>query len=163
MKSTDKFLIGIVAGSVLLVIVAFAITLARPEPTYRAEDTPEGVAHNYLLALQQDEVTRAYGYLSPALPGYPGDENAFARHMDDQSWLFRRAEDITLAVDSAKVSGDRATVKVRESRFRGGELFDSSQSTSTFDMTLEREGGAWKIVDGEYYFARCWKLDRGCR
>jgi len=163
MKSTDKFLIGIVAGSLLLVIVAFAITLARPAPTYRTEDTPEGVAHNYLLALQQDEVARAYGYLSPTLAGYPANENAFARHIDDQSWMFRRAEDVTLAVDSAKVSGDRATVQVRESRFRGGGLFDSSQSTTTFDVTLERQGGAWKIVDGEYYFARCWDYASGCR
>ena len=149
---------------VFVVIVAFAITLARPESAYRAEDTPEGVAHNYLLALQQHEHARAYGYLSPTLPGYPDNESAFARHINDQSWLFRRTEDVTLAVDSAKVSGDRATVQVRESRFRGGGgLFDSSQSTTTFDMTLEREGGAWKIVDADYYFARCWKFDRGCR
>ena len=163
MKNTDKFLIGIVAGSVLLVIVAFAITLARPEPTYRAEDTPEGVAHNYLLALQQDEVTRAYGYLSPTLAGYPADENAFAKRVADESWTFRRTEDVTLAVDSSKVSGDRATVKVRESRFRGGGgLFDNSQSTSIFDVTLEREGDAWKIVDAEFYFAQCWEFDRGC-
>jgi hypothetical protein len=163
MKSTDKFLIGIVAGSVLLVVVAFVITLARPEASYRTEDTPEGVAHNYLLALQRDEFARAYGYLSPTLPSYPDDETDFARHIDDQPWMFRRYEDVTLSVESAKVSGDRATVQVRESQFRGGDLFDSSQSSSTFDMTLEREGGVWKIVDAEHYFARCWDYAGGCR
>jgi hypothetical protein len=71
MKSTDKFLIGIVVGIVLLVVAAFVITLARPEPTYQVEGTPESVAHNYLLALQKEDYQRAYGYLSPTLKGYP--------------------------------------------------------------------------------------------
>ena len=53
MKSTDKVLIAIVAGIILLIIVAFVVALAKPEPTYQAEDTPEGVAYNYLLALQR--------------------------------------------------------------------------------------------------------------
>ena len=41
MKSTDKFLIGIVVAIVLLIIAALAVTLTQPEPTYLAEDTPE--------------------------------------------------------------------------------------------------------------------------
>ena len=54
MKTTDKILIGIVAGIILLIIVALVVTLSRPEPTYQPEDTPEGIAHNYLLALQKE-------------------------------------------------------------------------------------------------------------
>ena len=59
--------------------------------------------------------------------------------------------------------GDRAVVTVRESRFRGGNLFDSSQSTSTFEMQLRQEDGGWKIVDAEAYFAWCWKNQYGCK
>lgn len=64
MKNTDKMLIAIVIGIVLLVVIALAITLTRPEPTYQAEDNPEGITHNYLLALQKKDYERAYVLLS---------------------------------------------------------------------------------------------------
>ena len=74
MKSTDKFLISIVIGIMLLVVVAFGIAFLRPEPTYQSEDTPEGVVHNYLMALQREEYYRAYSHLSPVIPGYPDSD-----------------------------------------------------------------------------------------
>jgi hypothetical protein len=163
MKSTDKFLIGIVAAIVLLIIVALAVTLTQPEPTYQAEDTPEGVAHNYLMALNKEEFDRAYGYLSPVLVGYPASAGKFAEHVQDYSWSFRLNVDTTLLVESAKIIGSRGIVRVRESRFRGGDLFDSGQSTRVFDVELRLEDDEWKIVDADYYFARCWRQEAGCK
>ena len=163
MKNTDKFLIGIVAGIVLLVIVAFVITITRPAPTYQDENTPKGVAHNYLLALQERENARAYGYLSPSLDGYPASEDEFIAAVQNQSWQFRRNQEVTLAVEAADVTGGRAVVTIRESSFRGGGLFDSFQSTSTFEMQLRQEAEGWKIVDAEAYFAWCWKNQSGCK
>jgi hypothetical protein len=160
-KSTDKFLIGIVVGIVLLVVAAFVVTLTRPEPTYRAEDTPEGVAHNYLLALQKGDYQRAYGYLSPTLKGYPVSAERFAEDVEDSSWLFRLDTDTTLAVESARVTGNRAVVKVRESRFHGSRLFDSDQSTTIFEIKLQLEEGGWKIGDADYYFAWRWRHNEG--
>jgi hypothetical protein len=154
-KSTDKFLIGIVVGIVLLVVAAFVVTLTRPEPTYQAKDTPEGVAHNYHQ--------RAYGYLSPTLKGYPVSAERFAEDVEDSSWLFRLDTDTTLAVESARVTANRAVVKVRESRFYSGDLFDSSQSTTIFEIKLQLEDGGWKIVDADYYFAWCWRHSEGCK
>ncbi len=100
MKSTDKVLIAIVAGIVLLIVVALVVTLTRPEPIYQAEDTPEGVAHNYLLALQKEEYERAYGYLSPTLEGYPASADRFVEDVEDNSWSFRLNTDTTLAIKS---------------------------------------------------------------
>lgn len=156
MKSTDRFLVGIVVGIVLLVVAAFAVMLARPDPTYRAEDTPAGVAHNYLLALQKEEYERAHAYLSPTLDGYPDSVEALAEGIEDQSWRFRTDLDIALAVESSKITGSRAVVDVRESRFSGGGLFDSSQRTTTFEIELQLEDGEWRIVDADYYFSPCW-------
>jgi hypothetical protein len=127
------------------------------------EDSPEGVAHNYLLALQKEDYQRAYGYLSPTLKGYPVSAERFAEDVEDSSWLFRLDTDTTLAVESAKVTANRAVVKVRESRFHGSRLFDSSQSTTIFEMKLQLEDGEWKIVDADYYFAWCWKHSEGCK
>ncbi len=163
MKSTDKFLVGIVAGIVVLVVLAFIVTLTRPEPTYQAEDTPEGVAHNYLLALQKEDYERAHGYLSLTLEGYPANVDEFVKAMTDYSWRFRLDSDVTLAVESTRVSGSQATVKVRESRFRGGGLLDNGQSTRLFDVELQIEENVWKITDGDYYFARCWQSNEGCQ
>ena len=156
MKSTDKVLIGIVAGIILLIVVAFVAALAKPEPAYQAEDTPEGVAHNYLLALQKEEYGRAYGYLSPSIKGYPASLEKFVKHIHSNSWRFRLDTHTTLSVESAKVTANDATVTVRETRFREGDLFDSGQSTSSFKMVLHLEGGEWKIVHSDYYFAWCW-------
>lgn len=163
MKSTDKFLIGIVAAIVLLIIVALAVTLSQPEPTYQAEDTPEGAAHNYLMALNREEYDRAYGYLSPVLSGYPASAVKFAEDVQDYAWSFRLNTDNTLLVESAKITGSQGIVRVRESYFRGGDLFDSSQSTRVFEVELRLEDDEWKIVDSDYYFAWCWKHEEGCK
>jgi len=69
MKKSDKILIWIVGGIVLLVIAAFAIALVKPKPTYMADESPDGVAFNYLFAVQQGDYDRAYGYVSPSIDG----------------------------------------------------------------------------------------------
>jgi hypothetical protein len=161
MKTTDKVLIGIVVGIVLLIVVALVAVLLRPE-IYQAENTPKGVAHNYLLALQKQDYERAYGYLSPTLEGYPASVEGFVEQIHDHSWRFRLDTDATLSVGLARITGDSATVTVRESRFRGGDLFDSGQSTSVFKTELYLEDSEWKIVYSSYYFARCWDQEKGC-
>ncbi len=165
MKGTDKFLIAIVAGVVILVIVVFALTLLQPNrPSYQPDDTPEGVAHNYLLALQLEEYERAYGYLSPTLPGYPTNLEAFERHVRDNRWSFGHYDDdVSLAVESVDVNNDRAKIVVRKTEFYRGGLLDSGQYSTTFDMTLHRQNGAWKILDSDRYWARCWESSEGCQ
>ncbi|MBT3337181.1 MAG: hypothetical protein HN855_04175 [Anaerolineae bacterium] len=163
MKSSDKLLIGIVSGIIILVVVALVITMNRPEPTYMADDMPEGVVHNYLLALQKEEYLRAYGYLSPTVYNYPASTYIFELTVRGNSYRFRLERDIDVSVGDAAISGKFATVKVTESRFYGGDLFDSGQRISTFNMELQLEGDHWKIVDSYHYFASCWTdEDRDC-
>jgi hypothetical protein len=161
-KRTDKFLIGIVVAIVLLVIAALIVTQRRPEVTYQADDSPKGVAHNYLLALQRNEYARAYGYLSPTLSGYPPSEGDFAAAVLRERWAFRREEDVTLAVEEQTIAGNRAVVTVRETRFFDDGLFDASSDTMRFDVSLRREEAGWRIVGADAYFAPCWLSDRGC-
>lgn len=164
MKFTDKFLIGIVIGVIVIVIAAFALALAQPQPAYRADDAPENIAHNYLFALQQKEYARAYGYLSPTLKGYPRSLDDFENRVRQNSWNFRADENVTLQVEPARVSGDRADVSVKETRFSSGGWLGASARPSTFAMRLARdkETGAWKLVDGDRYWASCWD-EGGCR
>lgn len=163
MKSSDKFLIGIVVGAILLVAVSLVLALLQPKPTYRAEDTPEGIAHNYLLAIQQGEYTRAYGYLSPTLKGYPASALVFEDQVKSYSFAFRD-EQSAFSVQPALINGDRADVPVQERRFNRGVLFTSSSSMPTFQVRLARdkELGAWKIIKSGSYWVYCWDAG-GCR
>lgn len=164
MKSTDKFLTGIVIAVVLLVGVAFAVAFLRPKPTYRSEDAPEGVAHNYLLALQQANYERAYGTLAPTISGHPASAQAFADDIRNYSWNFRLDDtSTTLTVEAARITGDQAAVTVRETHFNQGGLFESSQYTNTFEMRLRREEGVWRIIGAESYWASCWDDQDGCQ
>ncbi len=165
MKGTDRFLIALVAGVVVLVGIVLAIALLRPnQPSYQPDDTPEGVAHNYLLALQLEDYERAYGYLSPTLPGYPADIETFERNVRNNRWSFGYDDDdVSLAIEAVNVTGDRAKIVVRKTEFYRGGLFDSGQYSNTFDMTLRREQSAWKVVDSDRYWANCWESSRGCQ
>lgn len=164
MKNTDKFLIGIVLGIIVLVGVAFVVALQRPKPTYQADDTPEGVAHNYLFALQQKDYERAYGYLSPTLEDYPATAHEFEDELDQYAWQIRDLDNnsVSLAVESTRLDGDRAEVEIKETHFYRGSLFDSNQYTNTFDMTLQHENGAWKVIRSDSYWATCWTDKEGC-
>lgn len=159
MKKTDKLLIGIVAGILILVLVAFGVALTRPKPTYQAEDTPQGVAFNYLFALQQKDYERAYGYLSPTIKRYPGTVEEFRDQIRDYSWNFSGLDNssTTLEVDSVDVGGNRADVRIRETQFYEGDLFSSSEHSRVFEMTLHQdESGKWRIVDSDSYWVDCW-------
>lgn len=164
MKKTDKILIGIVAGIILVVVVAFVFALNKPKPEYQAEDTPAGVAFNYLFALQQKDYDRAYGYLSPSIKGYPKNAESFADDIRDATWRFRGVNDssTTLEVDSVDVNGKRADVIILETHFYEGDLFSSGQYTNTFNMTLRQaENGQWKIVESDSYWLYCWSDPKG--
>ena len=163
MKSTDRFLIGIVAGVIALVVIAFAVAYLRPAPAYRAGSEPADVAHNYLLALQQGDYERAYGYLLPSLPGYPDSAEAFAEHTRKYTWNIRPDDlSATLQVEDARLTGNRATVRVRETRFNQNGLFQSEQYQSTFEVRLLRSQGVWRISGADSFWVWCWDNRGGC-
>jgi hypothetical protein len=165
-QKTDKFLIGIVASILLLVVVAFVVVLNRPEPTYQSDETPTGVAHNYLLALQRQEYERAYRYLSPDISGYPQSADIFINDVRDNRWWFDQS--VALEVVSGETDGvdsSRTYVTVRKTSFYQGDLFNNGQSTNTFTMQLKRnpQSAEWQIVQSDDYWNYCWSQGDGCK
>ena len=166
MKKTDKILLGIVIGIVLLVVFSFVLALNKPQPSYMPDDSPEGAAFNYLFAMQQKNYERAYGYLSPSIKGYPRTVDVFVDDVDTFSYTFRRLYDTstTLNVESTTITGETAHVGIQETRFYEGDLFSSGQYSYFFNMTLHMDtNGQWKIVDSDRYWLNCWNRSGRCK
>jgi hypothetical protein len=134
----DRFLTGILIGIGVLVVVALAVFFLRQDATYMADDTPEGVVHNYVLAVLNRDYEKAYGYLAdlkykptyeefrrPFLNGYVNPQNA------------------AVDVGESEVSGDEASVEL-------AQIYNSSDPFSTGYRDVQRailvkQDGGWKI------------------
>lgn len=163
MKQTDKFLLIIVGGILLLVAAVFILVLRRPAPEYQPENSPENIAHNYLLALRQEEYERAYGYLEPTLVNYPATLDEFIDDIHRNNWAFRLENDVSLAVESVRATPNQATITIQETTFYHSGLFDSSQSVQTFTMHLSQTANGWKVAEADGYWVSCWhRDDTGC-
>ena len=104
----DRFLTGILIGIGLLVVVALVVFFTRQDTqTYVSDETPEGVVHNYVVAVLNKEYEKAYGYLADLdnKPTYEEFHNSFLTGMvnPDSSGVDIGQPDIT---------GDDATVEV---------------------------------------------------
>lgn len=155
----DWFLIAIVAAIAVLIVVGLVMALRPVEPaTYRPDTTPEGVAFNYLLALQRQEYGRAYDYLSADIPNPPTDAGEFFADIEDSfsctdqqelSNRFQIEESETVMFD------DRAIVTASQTVYTRGDLFSRGSYTSRFNIDLKEEGGEWRITSSD----RCWSFD----
>jgi len=163
MKSVDKFLIAIVAGVILLIVITLAVIFLKPEPTYQSEDSPEGIVHNYILALKNEDYGRAYSYISKELPEYPKDLPEFTEAIDIYYWDFDSDNNITWTMDSVSYHGSEAIVTVSVTHYYDPFFFEHNYYSSTFHMWLELDEGKWAITDAEDYFIRCWTMETGCQ
>jgi len=141
----DRFLLGIMIFIGVLVIASVALFLARREPQpYRAENTPEGVIHNYILALQNRDYSRAYGYLADK--DYKPTVDTFR-----QAFLIRTLDISNTAIQIGNTdlfASDQAIVDLTVV-YASGDPF-SPGSNSNITASLEIQGGAWRITNMPY-------------
>lgn len=166
----DKFLIGIIAGAVVLVLVSLFVIATRTPPAYAPETTPEAVVSNYLLALQQGDYVRAHAALSPTLKGYPATAAEVASAASagrPYYYSFQGIERATFTALGARPLGDSAgtvRVQVQERRFEsGGGIFGGSAYRTESYLDVVPSDGTWKVVNGGRWFANCWTSAGGCR
>src|SRR5512146_2086771 len=78
----DRFLTGILIGIGVLVIAALVVFFMRKDTqSYVSEAAPEGVVHNYVLAVLNGDYKKAYGYLADLenKPTYEQFRDAFIK------------------------------------------------------------------------------------
>ncbi|MGZ9167027.1 MAG: Rv0361 family membrane protein [Anaerolineales bacterium] len=146
----DRFLTGILVGIAVLVVIALAVFFIRKDTqSYVSEDTPEGVVHNYVLAVLNDDYQKAYGYLADLenKPTYEQFRNAFIQGMVNPN-------NSAVDIGNSEVNGDTASVEV-------ALIYNPSDPFSTGYRDVQRallvqQGGAWKISSMPcYYFWDC--------
>jgi hypothetical protein len=139
----DRFLLAIVAGTILLVLVSIVVvfffgrtrTSAPPDP-----NSPAGVVHGYVEAVRAGEMERARGYLTRTA-------RAEAEARDRQStYRPSRDDNVRIVVEPVTQTETAAEVKVTISRFYArSDPFSSSTSHDDTTVRLIREDGAWRI------------------
>lgn len=142
----DRFLTGILIGIGVLILVAIGLFVTRQDKRdYVAEDTPEGVAYNYVLAVVNKDYKKAYGYLADigGKPSYEGFRQSFFNGMVSP-------QNVGVDVGAAEINDDEAIVHVRldypsSDPFSGGYQNDDR-------ALLVKQNGQWKISSMPYNF-----------
>jgi hypothetical protein len=151
-RPPDRFLLAILAGIVLLLLVALVsvVVLRRPAPDLPA-GTPGGVVQRFYSALEQRDYAQAYGFLSASLTGTLRLEEFVTFNAQNGS----NGQQTRGRIDSEKTTGDQATVTVSVTHFypSGGPFSGSSEYTTSETFTLRREAGAWRITSVPYAYA----------
>ncbi len=135
----DRFLVGILIGIGLLVVAALAVFLTgQNQVKYVSEASPDGVVHNYVLAVLNKDYARAYSYLADLdnKPSYDTFRQAFAigRLNPGQSGL---------KVGAAEITGDSATVDVTMLNPSGDPFSSGFNDVGRAELLMQN--GAWKI------------------
>lgn len=141
----DKFLTGILIGIGVLILAALVVFFTRQDKQmYIAETTPDGVVHNYVLALLNKDYQKAYGYLADLAnkPTFDAFRKSFATGSLTPS-------SAGVKIGKADMTGEDATVEV-------SMIYSASDPFSTGynnvgSAQLVMQNGMWKISNMPAY------------
>jgi hypothetical protein len=143
----DRFLTGILIGIGVLIVIALAVFFTRKDTqTYIAEDAPEGVVHNYVLAVLNKDYEKAYDYLAD-LENKPTFDEFRRAFLNGEVNPDNQAVDI----GDSETFGDTATVSL-DLIYNSTDPF-STGYRNTQTAQLLKQNGAWKLtLMPQYYF-----------
>ncbi len=147
----DRFLLGILIGIGLLVVLALGLFFTRQDKAlvYGEEDSPEGVAKNYLVAVFKRDYEKAYSYLADkeSKPTFDQFKQAFLQN-------YVNPDNTGVDVGSVELSGDQAFVTLYI-QYGTGDPFSSGYRNEE-RAVLVKQDGVWKIEQMPYNF---WSYD----
>lgn len=143
----DRFLTGILIGIGALVVAALAVFFTRSDTqTYISEDTPEGVAHNYVVAVLEKDYEKAYGYLADLerKPTYEQFRDSFLKGMINSTGY-------AVDIGQSEIIGDSATVEIALI-YNSSDPFSTGYRDTSQRGILVKENGLWKLSSMPYNF-----------
>ena len=136
----DKFLIGILIGIGALILLALVLFFTRQDGQrkYTVDTSPDGVVHNYVLAILNKDYQKAYGYLADQnhKPTYEEFRQSFFNGMVNPA-------DVGLEVGSVEINEDEAVVTL--SLYYSSTDPFSSRYTNEDRALLVQQAGVWKL------------------
>jgi hypothetical protein len=147
----DKFLIGILVGILVLIAAAVGLFYARQGTQgYVVDDSPEGVVHNYVYAVQQEDFERAYGYLGEGINKPTASEFQSMLNSNRYGYTSEAVEILGYAVIENADGSQDAVVDLVVIFANQGPFADTYR---TYDSArLELQGGEWKLVYMPYAY-----------
>jgi hypothetical protein len=135
----DRFTLGIGIAVAIVVPLLFVLVLLQPKATPMDESSPAGVAHNYYLAVQQDDLSKAYGYLSAETRGWLSYEQFAAQ-------VSSRPETRSVRIQDERIDGDTGRVTIGVTLYMPTGPFSSGEVSQQRSLVLRREGEVWRIA-----------------
>ncbi|NJN79590.1 MAG: hypothetical protein HC797_03475 [Anaerolineales bacterium] len=142
----DKFLTGILIGIGALILLALVLFFTRQDKReYVSDANPDGVVHNYVLAILDKNYEKAYAYLADLdhKPTYEEFRQSFFTGMVNPN-------DAGVDIGEVEISDDDAVVNLTI-YYSYNDPF-SSRYGSTDRATLVKQNGAWKLGYMPYNF-----------
>ena len=137
----DRFLLSILVAIGLLVVVSLVLFFFRQgQQNYGPEDTPRGIVRNYVIALQEQDFERAYGYLQEAenKPEYDLFREAFRSRQLDTS-------NVAVQLGEFTQNGQEAVVELSILHTSSG-LFGDVWQEEARALLVQDGAGEWKIT-----------------
>ncbi|MEW6031007.1 MAG: hypothetical protein AB1564_00660 [Chloroflexota bacterium] len=142
----DRFLFGILIGIGVLIVLALVLFFTRQDTlTYVDDSTPEGVVHNYAVAVFKGDYEKAYSYLADK-------KNKPTFQQFEQDFLYRYVDpsNVGLQVGETEIRGARAVVLLTLS-YSNSDPFSSGYSNED-RATLIQQDGKWRLEQMPYNF-----------
>jgi hypothetical protein len=143
----DKFLTGILIGIGVLILLALVLFFVRRDSKrdYVADSTPDGVVHNYVLAVLNKDYQKAYSYLADLehKPTYEEFRQSFFNGNINTS-------NVGVDVGAVDINKDEATVTL-SMYYNNNDPFSNRYSTPDRAL-LVKQNGVWKLNSMPYQF-----------
>lgn len=147
----DKFLTGILIGIGALVLLALGLFFMRQadKREYISDATPDGVVHNYVLAVLDKDYQKAYGYLAELehKPTYEQFRQSFFNGNVNPA-------DVGVDIGVVEINNDEAVVTLAV-YYSNSDPFSSRYANEERALLIKQDG-AWKLNSMPYNF---WSYD----
>jgi len=148
----DRFLTGILIGIAALVVIALVLFFVRRDTSqYVADDTVEGVLHNYALAVQKQDYEKAYSYLAdkPDKPSYDTFRRDFLQD-------YVNPGQSGIEITDTNINGKEAIVNL-SIVYLSNDPFSGGSYNSSGNALLVKQKDGWRIYQMPYnYWASDW-------